>query len=112
MHFLHGGLVRLFGWGVVFVIGAAVVAGVELLAPWIEVMTWGRGLGIALILVSSLGLLDVSAGPSGGSVGRGAADALTGLVATARSILILRAVFLGCLVRGFGLAFRRPGRAL
>src|SRR5438874_1793502 len=57
MHFLHGGLVGLFGWGVVFVIGAAVVAGVELLAPWIEVMTWGRGLGIALILVSSIGLL-------------------------------------------------------
>src|SRR5437588_2710677 len=112
MHFLHGGLVGLFGWGVVFVIGAAVVAGVELLAPWIEVMTWGRGLGIALILVSSLGLLDVSAGHSGGSVGRGEGDALTGLVGTAGSILILGAVFLGALVLAFDISFRGTVGAL
>ena len=106
MHFLHGGLVGLFGWGVVFVIGAAVVAGVELLAPWIEVMTWGRGLGIALILVSSIGLLDVSAGHSGGSVGRAEGDALTGLVGTAGGILILGAVFLGALVLAFDISVR------
>ena len=112
MHFLHGGLVGLFGWGVVFVIGAAAVAGIELLAPWIEVMTWGRGLGIALILVSSIGLLDVSAGHSGGSVGKAEGDALTGLVGTAGSILILGAAFLGALVLAFDISFRGTVGAL
>jgi len=106
MRLLHGGLVGLFGWGVVFVIGAAVVAGVELLAPWIEVMTWGRGLGIVLLLVSVLGLLDVSAGHSGGSVGRAEGDALSNLVSTAGSILIFGAVLLGGLVLAFNLSFR------
>ncbi|HEY9286958.1 MAG TPA: hypothetical protein VIT43_02935, partial [Candidatus Dormibacteraeota bacterium] len=70
MHVLRGGLLGLFGWGVVFVILAAVAAGFELLTPWIEHMTWGRGLGIALLAVSALGLLHLSAGGSGGSVGR------------------------------------------
>jgi S-DNA-T family DNA segregation ATPase FtsK/SpoIIIE len=112
MHALHGGLVGLFGWGVVFVIGAAVVAGLELLAPWIEVMTWGRGLGIALLLVSSLGLLDVSAGHSGGSFGRAEGDALTNLAGTAGSILILGAVFLGALVLAFDISFRDTVGAL
>jgi S-DNA-T family DNA segregation ATPase FtsK/SpoIIIE len=112
MHALHGGLVGLFGWGVVFVIGTAVVAGFELLAPWIEVMTWGRGLGIALLLVSSLGLLDVSAGHSGGSFGRAEGDALTNLAGTAGSILILGAVFLGALVLAFDISFRDTVGAL
>jgi len=106
MHLLRGGLVGLFGWGVVFVIGAAMVAGIELLTPWIEVMTWGRGLGIALLLVSSLGLLDVSAGRSGGSVGRAVGGALTSLAGTAGSILILGALFLGALVLAFDISFR------
>src|SRR2546421_11824999 len=70
MHALRGGLVGLFGWGVVFVILAAVVAGAELLVPWIETMTWGRGLGIGLLLISSLGLVHLSAQQSGGGGGR------------------------------------------
>ncbi|HEV3095971.1 MAG TPA: DNA translocase FtsK, partial [Candidatus Dormibacteraeota bacterium] len=112
MHFLHGGLVGLFGWGVVFVIGATLAAGIELLAPWIEVMTWGRALGIALLAISALGLLHLSAGGSGGSVGRAEGEALRGLVGTAGSILILAAVFLGALVLAFDLSFRGTVGAL
>ena len=112
MHALHGGLVGLFGWGVVFVIGAAVVAGLELLAPRIEQMTWGRGLGIVLLLLSSLGLLDVSAGHSGGSFGKAEGDALVNLAGTAGSILILGAVFLGALVLAFDISFRDTVGAL
>ncbi len=106
MHVLRGGLVGLFGWGVVFVILAAVVAAAELLMPWIETMTWGRGLGIALLLVTSLGLLHVSAGGAGGSVGRAEGEALRSLVGTAGSILILGAVFLGGLVLAFDISIR------
>jgi S-DNA-T family DNA segregation ATPase FtsK/SpoIIIE len=112
MQFLHGGLVGLFGWGVVFVIGATLAAGIELLAPWIEVMTWGRALGIALLAISALGLLHLSAGGSGGSVGRAEGEALRGLVGTAGSILILAAVFLGALVLAFDLSFRGTVGAL
>jgi S-DNA-T family DNA segregation ATPase FtsK/SpoIIIE len=112
MHFLHGGLVGLFGWGVVFVIGATLAAGIELLAPWIEVMTWGRALGIALLAISALGLLHLSAGGSGGSVGRAEGEALRGLVGTAGSILILAAVFLGAMVLAFDLSFRGTVGAL
>src|SRR2546425_12510389 len=54
MHALRGGLVGLFGWGVVFVILAAVVAGAGLLVPGVETMTWGRGLGLGLPLVRLL----------------------------------------------------------
>jgi S-DNA-T family DNA segregation ATPase FtsK/SpoIIIE len=103
---VRGGLVGLFGWGVVFVILAAVVAGAEMLMPWIETMTWGRGLGITLLLVSTLGLLDVSAGHTGGSVGKVMGDALTNLAGTAGSILILGAVFLGGLVLAFDISIR------
>jgi S-DNA-T family DNA segregation ATPase FtsK/SpoIIIE len=112
MHFLHGGLVGLFGWGVVFVIGATLAAGIELLAPWIEVMTWGRGLGIALLAISALGLLHLSAGGSGGSVGRAEGEALRGLAGTAGSILILSAVFLGALVLAFDISIRGTVGAL
>src|ERR1700737_5522661 len=112
MHVLHGGLVGLFGWGVVFVIGATLAAGIELLAPWIEVMTWGRALGIALLAISALGLLHLSAGGSGGSVGRAEGEALRGLVGTAGSLLILGAVFLGALVLAFDLSFRGTVGAL
>src|SRR5437588_10901633 len=52
MHFLHGGLVGLFGWGVVFVIGAAGVAGRQRPAPWPRGRTSGRRLAIARILAS------------------------------------------------------------
>ncbi len=112
MHLLRGGLVGLFGWGVVFVILAALIAGAELLMPWIETMTWGRGLGIGLLLVSSLGLLHLSVGQSGGSVGREEGEALRSLVGTAGSILILGAVFLGALVLAFDLSFRDTVGAL
>ena len=112
MQFLRGGLVGLFGWGVVFVIGAALAAGIELLAPWIEKMTWGRGLGIALLAVSALGLLQLSAGGSGGSVGRVEGEALRGLAGTAGSILILCAVFLGALVLAFDISLRGSVDAL
>ncbi len=106
LHAVRGGLVGLFGWGVVFVILAAAVAGAEMLMPWIEKMTWGRGLGIALLLVSTLGLLDVSAGHTGGSFGKLMGGALTNLVGTAGSILILGAVFLGGLVLAFDISIR------
>ena len=112
MHLLRGGLVGLFGWGVVFVILAAVVAAAELLMPWIETMTWGRGLGIALLLISSLGLLHLSAEQSGGSVGRVEGEALRSLVGTAGSILILGAVFLGGLVLAFDISIRGSVGAL
>ncbi len=112
MHLLRGGLVGLFGWGVVFVILAVLVAAAELLMPWIETMTWGRGLGIALLLVASLGLLHLSAGGSGGSVGRAEGEALRSLAGTAGSILILAAVFLGGLVLAFDISFRETIGAL
>jgi S-DNA-T family DNA segregation ATPase FtsK/SpoIIIE len=112
MHLLRGGLVGLFGWGVVFVILAALIAAAELLMPWIETMTWGRGLGIALLLVTSLGLLHVSAGGAGGSVGKAEGEALRSLVGTAGSILILGAVFLGGLVLAFDISFRETLGAL
>jgi len=112
MHLLRGGLVGLFGWGVVFVILAALIAAGELLMPWIETMTWGRGLGIALLLVSSLGLLHLSIGQSGGSVGRVEGEALRSLVGTAGSILILGAVFLGALVLAFDTSLRGTINAL
>jgi DNA segregation ATPase FtsK/SpoIIIE, S-DNA-T family len=112
MHLLRGGLVGLFGWGVVFVILAALVAAAELLMPWIETMTWGRGLGIALLLVASLGLLHLSAGGSGGSVGRTEGEALRSLAGTAGSILILAAVFLGGLVLAFDISIRGTVGAL
>jgi len=112
MHLLRGGLVGLFGWGVVFVILAALIAGAELLMPWIETMTWGRGLGIALLAISALGLLDLSAGGAGGSVGRAEGDALRSLAGTAGSILILGAIFLGALVLAFNISFRETVSAL
>jgi len=112
MHLLRGGLVGLFGWGVVFVILAALVAAAELLMPWIETMTWGRGLGIALLLVTSLGLLHLSAGGAGGSVGKAEGEALRSLAGTAGSILILGAVFLGGLVLAFDISFRETLGAL
>jgi S-DNA-T family DNA segregation ATPase FtsK/SpoIIIE len=112
MHILHGGLVALFGWGVVFVILAALAAGIELLAPWIETMTWGRGLGIGLLAISALGLLDVSLGHSGGSLGRVEGDALGSLAGTAGSILILIAVLLGSLVLAFDVSLRDAVGAL
>ncbi len=112
LHAVRGGLVGLFGWGVVFVILAAVVAGAEMLMPWIEKMTWGRGLGIALLLISSLGLLHLSAGTSGGSVGRVEGEALRSLVGTAGSVLILSAAFLGGLVLAFDISIRGTVGAL
>jgi S-DNA-T family DNA segregation ATPase FtsK/SpoIIIE len=112
MHVLRGGLLGLFGWGVVLVILAAVAAGFELLTPWIEHMTWGRGLGIALLALSALGLLHLSAGGSGGSVGRIEAEALRSVAGTAGSILILLAVFLGALVLAFDLSLRALVEAL
>src|SRR2546426_12114066 len=112
MHLLRGGLVGLFGWGVVFVILAALIAGAELLMPWIETMTWGRGLGIALLAISALGVFDLSAGGAGGSLGRAEGDALRSLAGTAGSILILGAIFLGALVLAFNISFRDTVGAL
>ncbi|HEV2012410.1 MAG TPA: DNA translocase FtsK [Candidatus Dormibacteraeota bacterium] len=112
MHVLRGGLVGFFGWGVVFVILAALVAAAELLMPWIETMTWGRGLGIALLLVAALGLLHLSAGGTGGSVGRAEGEALRSLAGTAGGILISSAVFLGGLVLAFDISIRGTVGAL
>src|SRR2546423_2679594 len=112
MRLLRGRLVGFCGWGVVFVVLAALVAAAELLMPWIETMTWGRGLGIALLLVTSLGLLHMSAGGAGGSVGKAEGEALRSLAGTAGSILILSAVFLGGLVLAFDISFRETLGAL
>src|SRR5947209_2228661 len=112
MHWLRGGLLGLFGWGVVFVILAAVAAALELLTPWIEKVTWGRGLGIGLLAVSALGLLELSAGGSGGEFGRVEGDALRSVAGTAGSILILCAVFLGALVLAFDISLRGMVEAL
>src|SRR5438270_7409910 len=105
-HLLRDGVTGLFGWGVVFVIGACLAAGIELLAPWIETMTWGRGLGLALVLLSALGLLHLSAQQSGGAVGRAEAEEIQALVGTAGSILVLTAVLLGGLVLAFDISLR------
>src|SRR5437879_2288377 len=105
-HLLRDGVTGLFGWGVVFVIGACLAAGIELLAPWIEAMTWGRGLGLALVLLSALGLLHLSAQQSGGAVGRAEAEEIQALVGTAGSILVLTAVLLGGLVLAFDISLR------
>jgi DNA segregation ATPase FtsK/SpoIIIE, S-DNA-T family len=112
MHFLRGGLIGLFGWGVIFVILAALAAALELLTPWIENVSWGRGLGIALLAISALGLLELSAGGSGGEVGRVEGDALRSVAGTAGSILILCAVFLGALVLAFDISLRGMVEAL
>src|SRR5205823_13647871 len=72
----------------------------------IETMTWGRGLGIGLLLIASRGLLHGSAGGAGGSVGKAEGEALRSLAGTAGSILILSAVFLGGLVLAFDISFR------
>ena len=112
MHLLRGGLVGLFGWGVIFVIAAVLAAGIEFLAPWIEKMTWGRGLGIALLAISALGLLQLSGGGSGGSVGRIEGEALRSLAGDAGSILILGATFLGALVLAFDISLRGAVEAL
>jgi S-DNA-T family DNA segregation ATPase FtsK/SpoIIIE len=106
MQFLRQGLVGAFGWGVALVIFALLAAGVELLAPWIETMTWGRGLGIALFALSALGLLHLSAAQSGGSVGGWEGETLRSLTGTAGSILILGAVLLGGLVLAFDISLR------
>ncbi|HEX3630357.1 MAG TPA: DNA translocase FtsK [Candidatus Dormibacteraeota bacterium] len=106
MHILRGGLLGLFGWGVIFLILAAAAAALELLTPWIENVTWGRGLGIALLVVSALGLLQLSGGGNGGSVGRVEGETLRSLAGTPGSILILCAVFLGALVLAFDISLR------
>ncbi len=96
----------LFGFGVVFVIGVALAAAVEFLAPWIETMTLGRIVGLALVLASTLGLLHLSAAASGGGLGRTEAEALRALAGTAGSLLVLGALLLGGLVLAFDLSLR------
>src|SRR5437763_11989463 len=62
MHALRGGLLGLFGVGVVFVFLAAVAAAGELLMPWLATLHWGRGQGIALLIPTSIGLGHLSTG--------------------------------------------------
>src|SRR5579864_173468 len=106
MHVLRGGLIGLFGWGVIFVILASLAAAIELLTPWIDKVTWGRGLGIALLVISALGLLHLSVGGSGGAMGRLEGEALRIVAGIAGSLLILCAVFLGSLVLAFDISLR------
>jgi S-DNA-T family DNA segregation ATPase FtsK/SpoIIIE len=106
MQALRDGLNGLFGVGVIFAILAALAAGLELLAPWIESFTLGRGLGIVLLLAGVLGLLHLSGAGSGGSVGRVEAEWLRGFLGTAGSLLVLVADVLGALVLAFDLSLR------
>jgi S-DNA-T family DNA segregation ATPase FtsK/SpoIIIE len=106
MQTLQEGLNGLFGVGVVFVILAALAAGLELLAPWIESFTLGRGLGIVLLLGGVLGLLHLASAGSGGTVGRAETEALRGFLGTAGTLLVLTAVVLGALVLAFDLSLR------
>ena len=106
MQGLRDGLSGLFGIGVIFVILAALAAGLELLAPWIESFTLGRGLGIVLLLGGVLGLLHLSDKGSGGAVGRLIAEALRGSLGTPGSVLLLAAIVLGALVLAFDLSLR------
>jgi S-DNA-T family DNA segregation ATPase FtsK/SpoIIIE len=106
MQALRLGLDGLFGVGVIVVILAALAAGLELLAPWIESFTLGRGLGIVLLLGGVLGLLHLASAGSGGAVGRAETEALRGFLGTAGSLLVLTAVVLGALVLAFDLSLR------
>ena len=106
MQALRLGLDGLFGVGVIVVILAALAAGLELLAPWIETFTLGRGLGIVLLLGGVLGLLQLTSAGSGGAVGRAETEALRGFLGTAGSLLVLTAVVLGALVLAFDLSLR------
>jgi len=111
MLLLRQHLTGLFGLGVLFVIGIALAAGIELLAPWIETITPARGLGLVLLLASSLGLLHLSTRDAG-AFGRSEAEALTSLVGTAGSILLLGAVLVGGLVLAFDISLREAVGAL
>ena len=104
MVFLRTGLQGGFGLGVAFLIAISVAAGIEFLAPWIEVMTLGRVLGLGLILVTVLGLLGLYG--SGGAVGEFEARTLSGLVGTAGSLLVFSAVLLGGMVLAFDVSLR------
>ncbi len=106
MQALRHALDGLFGVGVIVVILAALAAGLELLAPWIESFTLGRGLGIGLLLGGVLGLLHLASAGSGGAVGRAETEALRGFLGTAGSLLVLTAVVLGALVLAFDLSLR------
>src|SRR3989442_1157920 len=106
MQALRLGLDGLFGVGVIVVILAALAAGLELLAPWIESFTLGRGLGIVLLLGGALGLLQLASAGSGGAVGRAETEALRSFLGTAGSLLVLTAVVLGALVLAFDLSLR------
>jgi len=106
MQAVRDGLNGLFGVGVIVVILAALAAGLELLAPWIESFTLGRGLGIVLLLGGVLGLLHLSAAGSGGAVGRLEAEGLRSFLGTPGSILLLAAIVLGALVLAFDLSLR------
>jgi S-DNA-T family DNA segregation ATPase FtsK/SpoIIIE len=106
MQALRLGLDGLFGVGVIVVILAALAFGLELLAPWIESFTLGRGLGIVLLLGGVLGLLHLASAGSGGAVGRAETEALRGFLGTAGSLLVLTAVVLGALVLAFDLSLR------
>ena len=111
MLLLRQQLTGLFGFGVPLVIGIAVAAGIELLAPWIEVITLARGLGFVLLLATSLGLLHLSTYDAG-ALGRAEAEALQGLVGTAGSILVLGAVLTAGLVLAFDISLRETIGAL
>ena len=104
MAFLRTALQGGFGLGVAFVIVIAIAAGIEFLAPWIEVMTLGRLLGLGLILAAVLGLLGLYG--SGGTVGGLEARGLFGLVGTAGSLLLLIAALVGGMVLAFDLSLR------
>jgi DNA segregation ATPase FtsK/SpoIIIE-like protein len=97
-------LLSAFGFGVVFVIGILLAAGIEFLAPWIEIVTLGRVLGLVLILVTVLGLLGLYA--SGGSVGEAEAGALKRQVGVPGGLLVFIAVLLGGMVLAFDVSLR------
>ncbi len=89
------------GVGVVFLIGAFLAAGLELLSPWIADFGLARALGLLLLLAGLVGLLQVAGDQQGGSLGHMLTESLRTLLGTAGTLVVL----LGALLLGLVLAF-------
>jgi S-DNA-T family DNA segregation ATPase FtsK/SpoIIIE len=90
-----------FGIGVVFVVGAFLIAGLELLSPWVKEFTMARALGLVMLLAGTAGLLQVSSGGAGGALGQGIAEPVRTLLGGAGALIVLFATLLLGLVLAF-----------